>query len=72
MSLLKEYTLAVVVAICQERRAQHKTPVVASTTDIIRRVNAEVQAALEEMTAAGQLHRAENINKIPMYNPTNK
>ena len=71
MSQLKEYALALVKAICQERIEQHKSPVVATLHDVARKVNAEVQAALDEMVEAGQLHRTENINRIPMYNPIN-
>lgn len=70
MSQLKEYALALVKAICQERIEQHKSPVVATLHDITRKVNAEVQAALDEMAEAGQLHKSENINRIPMYHPT--
>lgn len=69
MTKTQEIALAIVEAICHERRDQHKSPIVASLTDITRRVNVEVQKALEEMTAAGELHRTENINKIPMYKP---
>lgn len=72
MTKTQEIALAIVEAICQERRDQHKAPEVASLTDITRRVNAEVQTALEELVASGHLRRTENVNKIPMYNPTTK
>lgn len=67
MSQLKEYALALVVALCQERVEQHKSPVVASLHDIVRKVNADIEAVLEELVAAGQLRRTENVNRIPMY-----
>lgn len=66
---LKEYALAAVEAICQERRDQHKHPVVARLDDIIRKVNDEVQKALEELAAEGTLAKTENVNKIPMFYP---
>lgn len=69
MSQLKEYALAIVKAICQERIEQHKSPVVASFNEIVRKANADLQDALEEMVAAGQLRRTENVNRIPMYHP---
>lgn len=54
---LKEYALACVEAICQERLAQHKRPVVASLNDITRKVNDEVQAALEELAVEARWPR---------------
>lgn len=66
---LKEYALATVQEICKERIAQHKHPVVASFHDIIRKVNGEVQEALEELATEGRLTKTENVNRIPMYNP---
>ena len=67
---LKEYALACVEAICQERLAQHKHPVVASLNDITRKVNDEVPAALQELTTEGILAKTENVNKTPMFYPT--
>lgn len=67
---LKEYALACVEAICQQRIDQHKHPVVASLNDITRKVNDEVQAALEELAVEGTLAKTENVNKIPMFYPT--
>ncbi len=69
MSQLKEFALAIIEAICQERIDQHRSPVVATLNEITRKVNAEVQIALDEMTAAGQLRKTENVNRIPMYYP---
>lgn len=69
MTNLKEYTMALVRAICAERQQQRRAPAVASLNDVTRKVNAEVHTALEELVAAGQLRRTENINRIPMYNP---
>ncbi len=66
---LKEYALACVEAICQQRLDQHKHPVVASLHDITRKVNDEVLAALEELTAEGRLAKTENVNRIPMFYP---
>lgn len=66
---LKEYTLACVEAICQQRLDQHKHPVVASLHDITRKVNDEVLAALEELAAEGRLAKTENVNRIPMFYP---
>ena len=66
---LKEYALACVEAICQERLAQHKHPVFASLHDILRMVNDEVQAALEELATEGRLAKTENVNKTPMFYP---
>lgn len=66
---LKEYALACVEAICQERLVQHRHPVVASLNDITRKVNDEVQAALEELATEGMLAKTENVNKIPMFYP---
>lgn len=70
MTKTQEIALAIVEAIYHERRDQHKVPEVASLTDITRRVNAEMQTALEELVVSGHLRRTENVNKIPMYNPT--
>lgn len=66
---LKEYALACVEAICQQRIDQHKYPVVASLHDITRKVNDEVLAALEELAAEGRLAKTENVNRIPMFYP---
>lgn len=66
---LKEYALACVEAICQQRLDQHKHPVVASLHDITRKVNDEVMAALEELAAEGRLAKTENVNRIPMFYP---
>lgn len=66
---LKEYALACVEAICQQRIDQHKHPVVASLHDITRKVNDEVLAALEELAADGRLAKTENVNRIPMFYP---
>lgn len=71
-SQLKEYILTTVCAICQEQREQHKAPIVATLSDIIRVVNAEVQAVLDELTSDGTLTKTENVNKISMFYPTNQ
>lgn len=34
-----------------------------------RKVNDEVQAALEELATEGKLAKTENVNKIPMFYP---
>lgn len=70
MTKTQEIALAIVEAICHERRDQHKAPEVASLADITQRANADVQTALEELVASGHLRRTENINKTPMYYPT--
>ena len=69
---IKEYALACVEAICQERLAQRKHPVVASLNDITRKVNDEVQAALEELAVEGTLAKTEYVQKIPMFYTTTK
>ena len=69
---LKEYALAAVEAICQQLRDQHKHPAIASLNDITRKVNEEVQAALEELAIDGRLAKTENVNKIPMFYPQKK
>lgn len=66
---IKVYALAIVQEICNERLAQHKAPVVASLHDVVRRINAEVQAALEELASEGRLAKTENVNRIPMFYP---
>lgn len=72
MTKTQEIALAIVNDICQECHDLHKAPVVASLTDITRRVNAEVLKALEQLVVSGHLRRTENINKIPMYHPITK
>lgn len=67
---IKEYTLATVKAICQQRLDQHQRPVIANLNDIIQKVNGEVQAALEELVAEGRLTKTENVNKTPLFYPT--
>lgn len=69
MTMTQEIALAIVEAICHERRDEHKHPVVASLNDITRKVNDEVQAALEELATEGKLAKTENVNKIPMFYP---
>lgn len=41
----------------------------ASLNDITRKVNDEVQKALEELATEGTLAKTENVNKIPMFYP---
>lgn len=69
MISIKEYAMALVRAICTERQELGRAPAVASLNDVTRKVNAEVQTALEELVATGRLRRTENINRNPMYNP---
>lgn len=66
---MKNLVKKIVVNLCDERERNHRAPVVAMENEIIRTVNEMVKQALEELTAECQLHRTENVNRIPMYSP---